>query len=311
MELTYPYHPKADWRFAVSRRFNVAHVDALYSQCILPALEGEGLVLECWYASERTEDRDFWMNRVNLMLELADIHILVDIDKSANVEFEFDRSRGLLRRPQASSLVTNFNWSPMTERTIFRPIVIAIERGAGRDWRSRRRRKSVLHLADEKNLGDFAARLKAEITWAKTLRLTRLNKVRALYEKDGRLLQIASSDLEFSLVKMTELAKKMINNEPVDNLLHVSEETESREVASYQVLNESFDWHVRLKNGEVIIPRKFGDTYVMLRDRYRKEAANLFGPAFTGYRPVKWFTAAIAVGMAVKVRWRRRRKRRQ
>jgi hypothetical protein len=311
MELTYPYYPRADWRFAVSRRFNLPHVDALYSQCILPALEGEGLILECWYASEQTKDLNFWMNRMSLMLELADIHILVDVDKSANVQFEFDRSRCLFRRPQASSLVTNFNWSPMTERTIIRPVVIVIERGVGRDWRSPRRRKAVLHLADEASPADFVKRLRAEIVWAKTQRLKRLNKVKDIYEKKVRLMGLASSDLEFSLVKMTELAERMINNESVDNLLYVSHEAESREKTAYQVLNESFDWHVRLKKGEIILPHKFGDTYAVLRDRYRKGVASFTSPQFANYRIVKWLTSVGALSMAIKIRRSRKHKRRK
>src|SRR5438132_1640466 len=124
MECAYPYYPAADWRFAVSRRFNHPYVDSIYHDLILPSLNAEGLVLECSYASDRTADEDFWMNRIDLILAIADFHVLIDIDRNHNVDFEFERAESISRHRESTALSRNLNSSPLIRKFVLRPITI-------------------------------------------------------------------------------------------------------------------------------------------------------------------------------------------
>lgn len=307
MELTYPYSPNADWRIAISRRFNLPAVDSLYSTLILPVLESEGLILECSYASESVVENDFWMNRIDIMLGLADIHVLMDIDRSPNVEFEFERSAKISRSRQASGLLTNLGWTPlMSHRVLFMPITITIKRGAKRDKLVRRRRMATLYLPEQPGRDDFKDRLKGAIRWAKALRLKQLNRMRSLFEKRVRLFGIAENDLEFGLVMMTALAKRLKDGETIDDLLPTAEEIEVREKSNRQRINESFEWRVKLKKGEFEIPDRFRDTYIILRDHYTENIGSIANPEFVKFRLVRWLIAFGALVTTIKARKRKR-----
>lgn len=306
MDLTYPYSPNANWRFAISRRFNLPAVDAIYSDWILPALIGEGLILECRYASEQTEDHDFWMNRINLIFEIADIHILIDIERNPNVEFEFERSAIISRFARARSLSTNFNWAPATERSLIRPITLRIIQGPHNDWHSPRKRQAVLYVSDKADQQDFMRRFKNAVHWAKTRRLQRLIKVKNLYDKRLRFLGIGSSDLEFSLTKMTQLAEKISSRESIDDFAGaIAEEAAAREETVQQLVNKKFEWSVKLKRGEVEIPDKFLDTYRMLRDHHSDNLASVLSPEIAYSRFGRLLMSAACVAQAFKVRRKR------
>src|ERR1700681_2551925 len=68
---------------AVSRRFNHRDVDELFAQRIEPVLVRFGTVLRCDFASDSADDLDYWMNRMNVVLDLADVHVFIDVDRSA------------------------------------------------------------------------------------------------------------------------------------------------------------------------------------------------------------------------------------
>jgi hypothetical protein len=77
---------------AVSRRFNNPKVDELYALHIEPVLQRYGIILTCDFASEDAANVDYWMNRMNVVLDLADIHIILDLNRSANTFYEFEFS---------------------------------------------------------------------------------------------------------------------------------------------------------------------------------------------------------------------------
>ena len=60
----------------------------MYANRVAPVLNERGLVLTCDFASDAADDLDYWMNRMNVVLDLADVHVLIDIDRSPNTFYE-------------------------------------------------------------------------------------------------------------------------------------------------------------------------------------------------------------------------------
>ena len=276
MERAYPYYPAADWRFAVSRRFNHPYVDSIYHDLLLPTLNTEGLVLECLYASDRTADEDFWINRMDLILTIADFHVLIDIDRNHNVDFEFERAESIFRHRDSKALTRNLNWSPLTRKYVLRPITILIKGGEGRDRRFARKRKTVLFLPDTASREVFIERLRAEISWSKSVRLKGLERARNLFEKKVRFFGLNADELEFTLVKMTEIARSVKSDQLNETLSSIAEEIQEKERTRRQIVNENLELRVRMKSGEAEIPSGFRDTYLLLFDQTNKNFASIF-----------------------------------
>lgn len=298
MNLTYPHSPDAEWRIAVSRRFNIPSADSAYRSMILPVLESEGLLLECSYASDSVEEHDFWMNRVDLILELADIHILVDIQRSPNMEFEFERSARISRVGRARALTRIVDWSPIDQGAITgagrlpRPITIVVKEGTRKDKLVPRRLKAILYLSAQTSATDFAERLRTTIHWAKVLKLERLDRV------DFRLDR---AELKPALIRMTDLAKRIMDGEKIDNLRSANDELAT---GGRNFVNEAFKWRVDLKNGNVKIPSTFRDTYAMLRNHSADAIGSLFSPGLVEYWPMRLLIAISSFLMSIKVRRR-------
>jgi tetratricopeptide (TPR) repeat protein len=307
MEFAYPYYPAADWRFAVSRRFNHPYVDSIYDDLILPSLNAEGLVLECSYASDRTADEDFWMNRMDLILAIADFHVLIDIDRNHNVDFEFERAEFIYRHREPTALARNLNWTPIIRRFVTRPITILIREGVGRDRRSARKRRTVLFLPDTASPEDFIKRLKAEIRWAKSRRLKGLERARNLFEKKIRFFGITSGELEFTLVKMTEIAKSINSDQLTETLSSIAEEIQDKERTSRQIVNENLELRVRMKTGEAEIPSGFGETYQLLFDQTNKNFASIFSQELADGTFLRRAAQIGALYATFKVRSKRKR----
>ena len=81
-------HPYSEWVIVVSRRFSNPELDDSYKTQILPILEAEGIVIECLYASEEYQNIDYWINRMLMMFEIADFHILIEHDPSSATQLE-------------------------------------------------------------------------------------------------------------------------------------------------------------------------------------------------------------------------------
>jgi tetratricopeptide (TPR) repeat protein len=307
MECAYPYYPAADWRFAVSRRFNHPYVDSIYHDLILPSLNAEGLVLECSYASDRTADEDFWMNRIDLILAIADFHILIDIDRNHNIDFEFERAERISRYRESTAFSRNLNWTPIIRKFLLRPITILIKGGVGRDRRSARKRRTILFLPDTASREDFIKRLRAEIGWAKSRRLNGLERVRTLFEKKIRFFGMNSDEMEFTLVKMTEIARSVKSGQLSETLSSIAEEIQEKERTRQQIVNENFELRVRMKKGEVEIPSGFRETYLLLFDQSHKNLASIFSQELADGKFLRRFAQIGALIGTLKVRRKRTR----
>jgi tetratricopeptide (TPR) repeat protein len=143
----HPFAPDARWSFSVSRPFRVLQVDQLFSRAIEPVLEQRGIVLECHDASISPESKDFWMNRMKVILELADFQIFFEMHGTPQVEFEAVYSKTVTRKGRAPSLDANFQLKRRNSR-IFRPIVISIRNGWGIDHFSAWRGRAVIYCRE-------------------------------------------------------------------------------------------------------------------------------------------------------------------
>src|SRR5207253_1659811 len=76
-----------------------------------------------------------------------------------------------------------------------------------------------------------------------------------------------------------------------------------------QIVNEQFEWGVRLKKGEIEIPDKFHDTYIMLGDYYRKNLASVLSQEFADNGLVRCFMSIGTLIMTIKVRRNRKHPR--
>ena len=78
--------------FAISRRFSVPWIDALTQEYIEPALARHGLSLTCTWAEDDPNHPDHWINRMGFIFDLADVHVIIDLDRSGNTMYEFEAS---------------------------------------------------------------------------------------------------------------------------------------------------------------------------------------------------------------------------
>lgn len=315
MGILHPYAPEVQWRIAVSRRFSDPSVDALYTSLVHPVLSAEGLVVECSNASEATASTDFWTNRMNLLLECSDIHLLLDVHRSGNMEFEFERSRRLRLRGKPTTLTETFDWEPTTLELIFKPIAIMVTEARGKDRFSARKRLGVLTLRGGKDEGELSSRLQHYIGLAKQQHLKNLRFAEAWYSRLTRFLGMPSwDDPKRVLVTVTEMANLLAQGRAVAELeaffeSHRAAVAPLSTKTAVELRNEHNKWLTDLKQGRLTPPETFKDTFVMVRERYRKLLTDSAGrevarsPLFRGL--------AFMMALSSTIEIRRAKKRRQ
>jgi hypothetical protein len=121
---------------AVSMRFSHPLTDCLYSSVIEPQLLQYGTLLRCDFASNSPDDLDYWMNRMNVILDLADIHVFIDIDRTASTQYEFQGSSLCCLLGAGRSLFWNFG---LESSETIRPYQIIIYRHSDGTYRLRGR----------------------------------------------------------------------------------------------------------------------------------------------------------------------------
>ena len=167
MNIEHPYAPHLEWRFAISRRFSSAYVEGLYRKYILPILRGEGMVLECYYASETPKSENYWANRMDLILALADIHILIDIEPTTFTVHEIEKSlHG--RKQIRTTLVRNFGERIANYHKLMGPPeILVIKESETPRPRSLSKRTTTIYLDKTMSVDDFGRNLRKEIDEAK------------------------------------------------------------------------------------------------------------------------------------------------
>jgi hypothetical protein len=186
--LEHPFAPEACWRFALSRPFRVPRVDQLLNDVVRPVLEKRGLILECSNASDDPESHTFWMNRMKIMLELADFHVFLQLRDTAQIEFERDYSKNVTRIGKAPALDTNFELKRRKSR-FFAPTVISIRDGWGLDRFSAWRGTSVIHCGGSSASDDFGRRFARIVDRCIQARVRRIQRWYRMEERSKRFAE--------------------------------------------------------------------------------------------------------------------------
>jgi hypothetical protein len=167
MEIRHPYSPEIPWRLAVSRRFTSPRVDKIFKEIISPVLRLEGMVLECFFAKDLPEHEDFWVNRMNLILDLTDVHIMIDIDTTPATNYELNKSLRIRRTRVRHSLTENFGENiGLYHKLLGAPRIIVIKEGDQRNF-SNTRFKTFVCFSETGNVEQFARTLQNQVVKAK------------------------------------------------------------------------------------------------------------------------------------------------
>ena len=116
----------------VSRRFRHAEEEKVYFETVEPILQSFGIVLRCDFASDSEHEINFWMNRMNVILDISDVHLLMDFDRSASTFYELQSSNLCCLYGPSASLVWNFGIIPPIVETPLQAIVYKSESGVPR-----------------------------------------------------------------------------------------------------------------------------------------------------------------------------------
>lgn len=311
--MEHPYAPDAQWRIAVSRNFTSQKVDLIYGELIYPVLCTEGLVLECYYAAEDTSMKDFWINRMNIILEISDIHILIDIDKTANMDFEFERSLSLKAKSgETPALKSNFQWEPRTTRLVFIPISILVKEGKRRDKFSSRKKVGITYLLPNESPEYFQKRLREQIDLAKLKRIRLLELAEKRYHKLSSFFGTPIDGAKRTLIKATKIAEAIVDRNKVSDLQSIIEldahPTELPPTEAAQIkLNEHHVWLIKLKQGKLIVPDSLRDTYYIVKEHYQKFFTEILSEEFVESKGGKVFVVLASVLATIKVRIIRKR----
>lgn len=78
--------------FAISRKFNDEVSDELFDTIVRPSVEERGEYVICTNSPNDERSIENWIPRMNLMLDVSDIHVILDYSYSSNTAYEFEAS---------------------------------------------------------------------------------------------------------------------------------------------------------------------------------------------------------------------------
>ena len=278
MLVAHPYAPAIQWRIAVARRFHDREVEDFYCDVVFPVLSEEGMVLECSYAAEEPIYPDYWTNRMKVIFELSDIHVLLDLKSSANTGFEFQVSRSYARRAAANAVHLSFNWKPHLDEQLIAPVSLTISPGRGEDTFSEDTRLGVVHVDRGDGVESFWRRLRTQLARAEECRAHALRHTLPHGNLGVAQGAVNSSETPRDLLKMMALCRLLEGKQNIDQIrAALPEDLKSSispladelfpenlraEVAPLreimlQVANELDRWVVRVREGTVVVRGRF------------------------------------------------------
>jgi hypothetical protein len=298
------FAPTVDWTIAVSRRFHGERAVLLYEGAVLPVLKTHGAVLECQYASDDRQSPDYWIRRINTILAVTDIHVLLDLDRSGYVDYEFDTSEHLARRRRAVVPVTLPNWQPEGAVAILRPRRILITDTNRRDSYSRRKRTFTIGI-EGANVEQLQRRLDSAICDAKRRRTNYLRRVLRVL----RLLPKVVTESQPKPLAVAEdayrVALALADGHRVPELANVLELTSPANEANplFSVVKELVadgnDWHLGLRTGAIAVPSRFRDRWVFMAAFFRKQFMKLLGEEIDERRAFRLFMSLLGFAAAL------------
>lgn len=306
--IVHPYAPAAEWRLAVSRRFKAQSAEETYKNEILPIIRQHGLLLECNWASNSTANSDFWMTRMKLLLELSDIHILVDIDPSPNVMWEFNQAKLTARRQNQWALNLLCGWDTYIFKRLKRAVSLCIRNGFAKNDKDPRTGKvGLVHIAGPKD-DTFPERLDAAVSSIKEKRGRGLRAEIDWYAREKVVFPFLSDFTRETLTVMTEMARTICEN---DNL-ELAREIGTRFGAKgsegkkrLQYINEAQLAFRDILSGRAALPPAFFERKRLL-SRYVQESMAIMAAHDLAFSRFGGFIAqTLGSGLAIKFRDRR------
>ncbi|MCS5693975.1 pentapeptide repeat-containing protein [Cyanobium sp. FGCU-6] len=292
-QLAYPCTPRAEWRIALSRRFNDPWHDRLYSHVLKPVLDEAGILLECKWAKNTTRSVDYWMNKMGIILEVSDIHVIVDIDRSAAVDFEINRSRLISGKHYTPSLSSTFPKHRISVSGgfgaygtfIFAPLRIRIREGSKKQHQEYPN-TYVLYINRDYSIQDAVRRLSSVICAAKKARLIRLNL-------------ISHAIVCPIVMELTSLARAIERGKSVPNIENDIFDVAFRETLAEEVipllLNRVRKFWVEVKLGQTTRPSTFRGVVRMMHRHVEYAVFSIAGKTLDnkGIRILIWMIAVI------------------
>lgn len=215
----HPYGSTVEWRIAVSRKHNDPVINAIYEKQIQPIIASHGIALECSFASDEPADIEFWANRMRKMFGCADLHILIDIHRSGNMNFEFRVSNSCARSMGRNSVTNNSGFAEVCRLpwTSCLSMQIRVIDGEGKTTFNRCRRRAVVRALPHDLLGD---RIHEALQWAKKRRAFELKMARIFYDLPAMFSNKKIKMLEMPTVmaiqeQMTAVAAKLAAGKPM------------------------------------------------------------------------------------------------
>jgi hypothetical protein len=316
MDIEHPFKPEVDWKIAVSRRFSDPSVEELYRNVIYPVLQSEGLVLECQFADNDPKLINYWTNRIKLILELSDIHILLDIARSGSMDLEFHHSRMLRgrhrREHRRPALVVNFGFTNIFLLALIPATSIIIKTGHGKDSYSSLRHLGNVFLPHELSIDERQKKLRRIINEAKKSHTKRLNREIYWFLKFSSLTGLQKDWVEQAHKKLHLLAKRLLDCKNITELKSfIAEEKfsgsqiEVTEESVISVSNERDDWQLKLLSGELQPPKSMMETYHILKEYNSYNLARAMGDTDLAYSQViRFFTSIQAISMTLGIHWK-------
>jgi hypothetical protein len=209
---------------------------------------------------------------MSTILELADIHVLIDIERSENMEFEFERSRRLARgNNDPTALGSTFGISLLSV-FLFRPVQILVTRGSGKGKFIRRKRMGIVYLPHDENWNRFDDSFCVVLEAAKNCRLQNLHQTAGWAEQCASFFagttDAPRNEMEVALIRFSEMARLLSLGKSVDAIepvaLELAKESEIFKEGLVAAQNAKREWRVRLEKGEIEIPASFRARYRLL-----------------------------------------------
>lgn len=274
-DTSHPIAPDCEWVIAVSRRFNLTTVDEVYNTVVLPVLSQHGIVLECRFASDVAEDVDYWVTRMNVILEIADIHIIMEHQPSFSTLHE--QVHSAIRRKSGSSITlkTLFGYDSSIVKIDPKPFAIHLVESPSRDKFRFNYNLASMHLPLEGNHEDFKRKLNSILTRAKQ------SKIFGIEPSNNEVfLKMSNSEYESIMEKASkayslrhEIAKALASEESTSEYIELikiihSEKSEQNRLVK---LNKFEEYKLRIRAGEKVIPLSFRETFE-IHASYLKES---------------------------------------
>ncbi|MEN3331615.1 MAG: hypothetical protein V7641_980 [Blastocatellia bacterium] len=301
-DVSHPYSPDVDWIIAVSRRFNIVPVEKLYKEDVLPVLMENAIVVECRYAGENSDSPDFWLTRMNLILEIADIHIIMEHQPSSATLSERFYSAQFLRTASNAYLKIIFGEDHKIASIQMRPFAIHL--------RDRKKRSSINYAKNSASIylpmngggKEFRQKLRDYLRQIKKSRMICFHPdvVRAAGVRHTFISSAENRDQEIEALSLrTKLARLLSSPQgSIEHARFVTEVFEKSGDSKLRALNKFTELSLRFQNGERLIPARFSSTYkvlwMILEARFGKD----------DWRTMRYFLAPYLLFTTFYLRWK-------